>query len=176
MNANDPQLSIWMRHSCVSCGYSTKFMEQLSVSVNLEKRPKCIDVEVLPGALPPGGGAVRPSPDQPTNVLGHVEDRVVSIEQQIVIGYRHRLERDLFGVLEERVRPPDGVQPVHLQQSARCNKEKKTASDENPSKNKEDPRSRSLLRYRRHIFGQPQSVIRPRLSQEDVGRVRLISR
>ena len=125
MNANDPQLSIWMRHSCVSCGYSTKFMEQLSVSVNLEKRPKCIDVEVLPGALPPGGGAVRPSPDQPTNVLGHVEDRVVSIEQQIVIGYRHRLERDLFGVLEERVRPPDGVQPVHLQQSARCNKEKK---------------------------------------------------
>ena len=46
------------------------------------------------------------------NSLDHVEYGLVLVEPEVVVWYGHGLERDLLGVLEERVRPPDEVQPV----------------------------------------------------------------
>lgn len=37
------------------------------------------------------------------------------IEPQIVIGNRHLVKRDFFGVFEEAIRPPDRVQPLHVE-------------------------------------------------------------
>ncbi len=44
-------------------------------------------------------------------LLDHIEDCSVLVEPHVVIGYRHRLKRDLFGVFEKRVRSPDQVKP-----------------------------------------------------------------
>ena len=43
--------------------------------------------------------------------LDHVEDGVVEVQPEVVVGDSHGLEGDLLGVLEERVGPPDVAQP-----------------------------------------------------------------
>ena len=39
------------------------------------------------------------------------------VEPEVMVRYRHLVEGDLLRVLEEAVRPPDIVQPVHVQYS-----------------------------------------------------------
>ncbi len=50
------------------------------------------------------------------HLLDDVEDSFVGVDPQVVVGYGHGLKRDLFGVLEIRVGPPDALQPVHVEQ------------------------------------------------------------
>lgn len=49
--------------------------------------------------------------------LDHVEDRLVLVQPQIVVGNGHRLKGDRFGVLEKGVWAPHILQPLHLQQA-----------------------------------------------------------
>ena len=41
---------------------------------------------------------------------------MIPVKPQVVIGYGHRLEGDLFCIFEKGIRPPDGFEPVHFQQ------------------------------------------------------------
>lgn len=75
--------------------------------------------------------------------LGHVEQRLVVVEPQVVVGNAHLVERDLLGVLEEAVGPPNAIQPVHVQDAV-------------------------LLA---HVFGQPEPRIPPALRQKYVRHI-----
>lgn len=77
--------------------------------------------------------------------LGHVEQRLVVVQPEIVIGDAHLMEGDLLGVLEEAVRTPDAVQPVHIQDAVLF----------------------------AHILGQPQARITPALCKENVRHIGL---
>ena len=50
------------------------------------------------------------------NILDHVENLLCPVEPDIVVRYGHRLEGDLLGILEVRVRTPDSVEPFYRQQ------------------------------------------------------------
>lgn len=77
--------------------------------------------------------------------LGHVQQRFVVVQPQIVVRDAHLVEGDLFGVLEEAIGPPDAVQPVDVQDAI-------------------------LLA---HVLGQTEARIAPALREEDVRDVRL---
>ena len=44
------------------------------------------------------------------HLLDHVENPFTLVQPDIVVGYGHGLERDLFGVLEVGIGPPDVLQ------------------------------------------------------------------
>ena len=77
--------------------------------------------------------------------LDHVEDRLVLMEPDVVVGDGHILEGDLLGVLEVRVRLPDVIKPGDGQRSVDG----------------------------AHVAREPQTVVHPALREENVGRVRL---
>lgn len=79
--------------------------------------------------------------------LSHVEQRLVVIKPEIMVRYRHLVKGDLLGVLEEAVRPPDVVQPVHVEYPVILG----------------------------HVFRQPQPRVPPALREKYVGHVRLSS-
>lgn len=47
--------------------------------------------------------------------LGHIEQRLVMVKPEIMIGYAHLVEGDLFGILKETIGTPNAVQPVHVE-------------------------------------------------------------
>ena len=79
-------------------------------------------------------------------LLGHVDERFVVVEPQIVVGHAHLVERDFLGVFEETVRPPQVLQPADVQVAVLFG----------------------------HVLRTPQAVISPALCQKDVGHVRLV--
>ena len=79
-------------------------------------------------------------------LLGHVDERFVVVEPQVVVGHAHLVERDLFGIFKENIRSPDFLEPGHVQDAVLFG----------------------------HVLRQPESVISPALRQKDVGHVRLI--
>ena len=81
-------------------------------------------------------------------LLDHVENCFVLVEPEIMIWNGHGLERDLLGVLEERVGSPNEVQPVNREQAVLPG----------------------------HIVGQDEPVVLPLLGKEHVGGVCLNNR
>jgi len=77
--------------------------------------------------------------------FGHIEQRFVVVQPEIVIGNAHLMEGDLFGVLKEAIGPPNAVQPVDIQYAI-------------------------LLT---HVLRQPQARITPALCKEDVRHIGL---
>ena len=49
-------------------------------------------------------------------LLDDVEQSAISVEPHVMIGNGHRLEGDLFGVLEVGIGAPNALQPFHVQQ------------------------------------------------------------
>lgn len=79
------------------------------------------------------------------NSLDHVEDAFILVEPNVVVGNGDILKGDLFGVLEKGIGPPHGIEPGGGQQPVvGC-----------------------------QVVREPQSIILPRLREEDVGRKRL---
>lgn len=78
-------------------------------------------------------------------LLGHVEQRFVVIEPEIVVRYRHLVEGNFLRVFKEAVGPPDVVQPIHVEYPI-------------------------ILR---HVLRQPQPRVPPALREKYVGHVRL---
>lgn len=75
----------------------------------------------------------------------HIQERLIVVQPQIMIRNGHLVERHAFRVLKEAIRPPDIMQPFHIQYAV-------------------------LLA---HILRQPQSGVPPTLRQEYVGDVSL---
>lgn len=80
---------------------------------------------------------------EPQGQLDHVQNGLVLVEPHVMIRDRHGLESNRFGVLEERIRSPHILQPLHLQQPVPAG----------------------------HILWQSQSIVLPRLRKEDVRRI-----
>lgn len=83
----------------MSCGYDSNFIAHDRTRVSL----KWIRINIF-----------RRAPQQ-IPLLGHVQQRLIVIKPQVVVGNRHLMERDFLGVLEEAVGPPDRVQPLHVE-------------------------------------------------------------
>jgi len=77
--------------------------------------------------------------------LGHVEQRFVVVQPEIVVRNAHLVEGDLLGVFEEAIGPPDAVQPVDIQYAILF----------------------------AHVLRQPQARITPALCKEDVRHIGL---
>ena len=60
--------------------------------------------------------AVRSSKHNQWHLLDDVENSLVLVQPQVMVGYCHGLERDLFGIFEVRIRPPHALQPLDVQQ------------------------------------------------------------
>lgn len=80
--------------------------------------------------------------------LDHVEDALVLVEPNVVIGDCDVLKGDLLGVLEEGVRPPHGMKPRRWQEPV----------------------------IGRQVVREAETIILPRLREEYVRRVRLIQK
>lgn len=80
---------------------------------------------------------------QPQRQLDHIQNRLILVQPHVMIRNRHRLERHRFRILKKRIRSPHVLQPINLQQTI-------------------------LLR---HILGQPQPMILPRLGEKYVRRI-----
>ena len=78
-------------------------------------------------------------------LLRHIQQRLIVVEPQVVVGDAHLVECDFLGVLEEAIRPPDVVQPVDIENSV-------------------------ILA---HVLRQSEPGVSPALCQEDVGDVSL---
>jgi hypothetical protein len=63
--------------------------------------------------------AVRSSQHNQWHLLDDVENSLVLVQPQVMVGYCHGLERDLFGIFEVRIRPPHALQPLDVQQPGR---------------------------------------------------------
>jgi hypothetical protein len=79
------------------------------------------------------------------DLLDHVEDGFVLVEPDVVVGHCHLLEGDLFGIFEERVGPPHELEPTDRQQPVLGS----------------------------HVVWQPQPIVFPALSKENVSGKRL---
>lgn len=79
--------------------------------------------------------------------LHHVQDGFVFVQPHVVIGDGHCLESHRLGVLEEGVRSPHVLQPLHFEQAV----------------------------FGGHILGQSKAVVFPGLGEENVSCVGLWS-
>lgn len=84
--------------------------------------------------------------ERKVKLLDHVEDTFILVEPNVVVWNRDVLEGDLFSVFEERIGPPHGIEPRGGQQPV----------------------------VGRQVVREAQSIILPRLWEEDVGRKRLL--
>ena len=79
-------------------------------------------------------------------LLGHVEQCLVPVEPQVVVGNAHLVECDLFGVFKKTVWTPNLLKPIDVQNTViGC-----------------------------HIFGQAKAMVTPTLTQKDIGHVSLV--
>jgi hypothetical protein len=59
---------------------------------------------------------VRSTKHNQWHLLDDVENSFVLVQPQVMVGYCHGLERDLFGIFEVRIRSPHALQPLDVQQ------------------------------------------------------------
>ncbi|GIY03701.1 uncharacterized protein CDAR_526941 [Caerostris darwini] len=77
------------------------------------------------------------------SLLDHVENGFVAVQPDVMVGYRHFLESDPLGVLEERIGSPHLLEPANGKQAV----------------------------LRSHVLWQLQPVILPALRHKDVGHI-----
>lgn len=78
-------------------------------------------------------------------VLWHVQQRLIVVQPQVMVGYAHLVKRDFLRVFEETIRSPYVMQPFDIQYAV----------------------------VFAHIFREPESLVPPALRQEYVRYVRL---
>ena len=78
-------------------------------------------------------------------LLRHIQQGLIVVQPQVMVGDAHLVESDFLGILEEAVRPPDVVQPVDVENSV-------------------------ILA---HVLRQSEPSVSPALCQEDVSDVGL---
>lgn len=78
-------------------------------------------------------------------ILWHVQQRLIVVQPQVMVGYAHLVKRDFFRVFEETIRSPYVMQPFDIQYAV----------------------------VFAHVFREPESLVPPALRQEYVRYVRL---